>query len=147
MKLRVLQQNVNLQDLEYISMAGLKFCYKIILFYSMHVTISGSPTGLEYIELQSRSVTLRWEQLNTAERCSPPILYSVRVTVVAGQQQQRLCNAQQLMESNTTNTHAIITGLCPYSRYSISIKACTEHGDVCGSYSSSLSVRTLEDGM
>ena len=115
----------------------------------MHVIFSGSPTGLEYIELRSRSVALRWEQLNTAERCNPPILYSVKVTVVAGQQQQQqgLCNAQQLMEFNTTNTHAIITGLCPYSRYEISIKACTEHGDVCGSYSSSLSVRTLEDGM
>ena len=117
-----------------------------MIFCSMHVTISGSPTGLEYTELQSRSVTLQWEQLNTAERCNPPILYSVRV--VAGQQQQQgLCNGQRLMESTTTNTHAIITGLCPHFRYEMSIKACTEHGDVCGSYSSSLSVRTLEDGM
>ena len=112
----------------------------------MYVTVSGIPTGLEYIELQSRSVILQWEQLNTAERCSPPILYSVRVE--AGQQQQQgLCNAQQLMESNTINTHTTITGLCPHSQYRISVKACTEAGDVCGAYSSPLSVHTLEDGM
>ena len=119
-----------------------------ILLCSMHVTISGSPT-VEHVEPRSRSVVLQWEQLNTAERCNPPILYSVRVRVVAGQQQQQqgLCNAQQLMEFNTTNTHTIITELCPYSQYEISIKACTEDGDVCGHYSSSLSVRTLEDGM
>jgi hypothetical protein len=89
-------------------------------------------------------VTLQWEQLNTAERCSPPILYSVRVEA---QQQQELCNAQQQMEFSTTNTYTIITGLCPHSLYRISVKACNEVANVCGEYSSSLLVRTLEDGI
>jgi hypothetical protein len=107
-------------------------------------TVSRIPTGLEYIELRSRSMTLQWEQLNTTGRCSPPILYSVRVEA---QQQHELCNAQQRMEFNTINTYAVITGLCPHSLYEISVKACTEVADVCGEYSSSLLVRTLEDGI
>jgi hypothetical protein len=109
----------------------------------MH-TVSEIPTGLGYIELRSRSVTLLWEQLNTSERCSPPILYSVQVEA---QQQQELCNAQQRMESNTTNTNAVITGLCPHSLYIISVKACNEVANMCGEYSSSLVVHTLEDGI
>lgn len=111
--------------------------YMIFVSY----TISGAPTGLEYIELQSQSVTLQWEQLNTTEKCNPPILYSVQV-------EGHLCNEQQRNEFNTTNTHIIITGLCPHSSYSISVKACTElNTDECGAYSATLSVRTLEDGM
>ena len=108
--------------------------YMIFVSY----TISGVPTGLEYIELQSQSVTLQWEQLNTMEKCNPPILYSVHV-------EGHLCNEQRRNESNTTNTHIIITGLCPHSSYSISVKACTELK--CGANSATLSVRTLEDGM
>ena len=95
---------------------------------------------MEYIELQSQSVTLQWEELNTTERCNPPILYSVKVEA-----QQLRCSGQQRIESNTTNTHTIITGLCPYSSYRISVKACTN--TVCGEYSSSLLVHTLEDGV
>jgi hypothetical protein len=131
---------------EYTTLAAIMYSWQdlvVITFCSMH-TVSGIPTGLDYIELQSRSVTLLWEQLSTTERCSPLILYSVRVEA---QQQQELCNAQQQMELNTTNTNAVITGLCPHSLYRISVKACTEVANMCGEYSSSLVVCTLEDGM
>ena len=104
--------------------------------------VLGIPT---HLDIQSQSVTLQWQPLSTGGRCNPPILYSVR----AEGRQLPLCNGQQQIESNTTNTHTIITGLCPYSSYRISVKACTNTNaaNVCGEYSNSLFVRTLEDGM
>ena len=101
--------------------------------------VPGTPTILGNV--QSQSISVKWQPPSTRERCNPPILYSVRVE---GPQQQLLCIGRQQMESSTTDTHAVIRGLCPYSSYTVSVKACTE--SVCWGYSSSLSVRTLEDG-
>ena len=99
--------------------------------------VPGTPNILD---AQNQSITITWQPPNVGERCNPPILYSVRVEG----RQQPLCIGQQQMESNTIDTYAVITGLCPYTLYRISVKACT---DVCGEYSNPVSVQTLEDGM
>ena len=111
----------------------------------MYAASSTVPTGLEYTGLQSQSITLRWEQLPTRERCDPPIVYSVKV--------EEYNVPQQIVYSdtiNTTNTYTIITGLSPYSLYNISVKACTNNigtANTCGLYSTMIRVRTLQDGM
>ena len=116
----------------------LQQCHDLSFFVCI---VPGIPT---HLDIQSQSVTLQWQPLSTGGRCNPPMLYSVRVEG----RQLPLCNGQQQIESNITNTHKIITGLCPYSSYRISVKARTntDAANVCGTYSRSLFVRTLEDG-
>ena len=98
-----------------------------------------APTGLGYTGLQNRSFTLQWDELPNRERCDPSFVYSVKVAMEGD-------NTPRLIESNTTNTYTVITGLCPHCLYSISVRACTNTMS-CGQYSGTIQIHTLEDGM
>ena len=104
----------------------------------MHIFICVVPTvvpvGLRYTALQSRSITLHWEQLPIAERGGPHNTYKVEVHGCRGSEQ------------TVTDTHVTIRSLRPYSICNISVKACTNI-DMCGPFSPYIQIQTLEDGM
>lgn len=120
------------------SVMGKTYSSHVMIIY-MHIFICVVPTvvpvGLRYTALQSRSITLHWQQIPTAG--SGPrnmISYKVKVHGCSG------------IERDTSNTHETIQSLCPNSVYSVSVKACSQI-TMCGSFSPEIQVKTLEDGM
>ena len=94
-----------------------------------------SPSNLRYTELQSRSINLQWDPLETQDTDSSNDTYTLRLSG-CGESQET---------TRFTNAYMNVSNLCPNSVYSISVRACTSNYG-CGMYSSSIQIQTQEDG-
>ena len=89
------------------------------------------------MEIQSKNVTLQWDELSTSEMAGPRNTYSLSVS---GYSPSPL--------SDLMNTKIPVRNLCPYSNYNISIKACNivREETMCGPSSPAIQVQTSEGG-
>lgn len=53
-------------------------------------------------------------------------------------------NNRAIVRADVTGTEVVLSGLDPYTSYSVSVQACTSEG--CGSFSDEITVTTLEEG-
>ena len=118
----------------------LSFAFNITNRYLMQITAPRkAPPNLRYTILQSRSVTLQWDQLPSSEFAGTFNTYTL--------------NAQGCSESQptttirtyNTTTNRIVLSVCPNSAYRMSVRVCTN--TFCGPYSTAIQVQTPEDGM
>ena len=105
------------------------------LFFSTAPLVA--PSNLRITELQSRTITLQWDELTASEIAGPQTTYSLSMSASG-------CFIPSLRElSGLTDTSIIVGSLCPYSTYTIYVRACNTW---CGPHSQAIQAQTLEDG-
>ena len=88
----------------------------------------------------STSISLQWEDLMACNSISPIVMYKVKY---APESRGRMTNTTV---NETRRKDILLTGLVPYTNYSIEVAAMNEEGKI-GPYSYRLSEETLEDCM
>ena len=91
--------------------------------------------------VNSTSISVQWEHLRVCSHVNDlPVTFRVQYATGTVQNMDK---ARELM---ATKTKVLLTGLTPYTNYSIKVVAVNEMGDV-GPYSYPVTIHTPEDGM
>ena len=97
-----------------------------------------TPVNVRVEEVSATNITVRWDDPRLIWlTCSGLAGYRVQWTAVPGGENQ-YHKAQGLSEAH-------LSGLTPFSKYSITVAAVNEEGQVMGPYSEPLIVQTDED--
>ena len=100
-----------------------------------------SPRNVAARIVSSTVISLQWDGLTPCSQVNGLIVeYTVQYTVVSSGLVQSINVAG---EWNMMSAQTSLTGLTPYTNYSIQIAAVNEHGDV-GLYSDSIIISTQE---
>ena len=103
-----------------------------------------SPRNVRAMVVSSTVISVQWEGLSSCTQVNGLIVeYRVQYTAESSGVVQ---NIDQTGEWNVTGAEASLTGLTPYTNYSIQVAAVNEQGDV-GLYSGPITRQTPEDGI
>ena len=102
-----------------------------------------SPCNVRATVVSSTAISVQWDGLSPCSQVNGLIVeYRVQYTAESSGVVQSI---DQTGEWNVTGAEASLTGLRPYTNYSIQVAAVNEQGDV-GLYSNLTMVQTAEDG-
>ena len=94
--------------------------------------------------MSSRVISVKWDFLRACNEVDndTSVNFTVQYTVESNGDRRKINETKQLM---TIAPDAQLTGLMPYTNYSIKVAAVDEFG-VVGPYSYAVNVQTLDDG-
>ena len=102
-----------------------------------------SPRNVRATVVSSTVISVQWDGLSLCSQVNGLIVeYRVQYTAESSGVVQSI---DQNGEWNVTGAEASLTGLTPYTNYSIQVAAVNEQGDM-GRYSDPITVQTAEDG-
>ena len=102
-----------------------------------------SPRNVRAMVVSSTVISVQWDGLSPCSQVNGLIVeYRVQYTAESSGVVQSI---DQTGEWNVTGAEASLTGMIPYTNYSIQVAAVNEHGNI-GSYSDPINGRTAEDG-
>ena len=146
--------SVTVSTLIRICMISVLIMLVIILFYSPLFTVTRmvfpyligaivSPRNVRAMVVSSTVISVQWDGLSPCSQVNGLIVeYRVQYTAESSVVLQSI---DQTGEWNVTGAEASLTGLTPYTNYSIQVAAVNEHGNI-GPYSDPINGRTAEDG-
>ena len=114
-----------------------------VAFSSSSADSTVSPNNVTAVTESSTAITVQWDGLIPCKEVNGVIVkYIVQYTAESSGVVQSIDHSGQW---NVTGAQASLTGLTPFTNYSIQVAAVNEQGDV-GPYSDSIRERTKEDG-
>ena len=112
-------------------------------FIFLNLGASVSPRNVRATVVSSTVISVQWDGLSPCTQVNGLIVeYRVQYTAESSGVVQSI---DQTGEWNVTGAEASLTGLTPYTNYSIQVAAVNEQGDM-GRYSDPITVQTGEDG-
>ena len=111
-------------------MYGQAICISILCVLLFLYVVPSAPTLLNVVASAPRNLTMIWEEPST------PNGKIIRYTVAV--------NNRALLIENITGMEFVLSGLLPYTDYTVSAQACTREG--CGSFSNEITNKTLQEG-
>ena len=102
-----------------------------------------SPRSVRAWPVNSTAIRVRWDGLTPCTEVNGHIV-SYRVNYTARNSGER-GSKDQLGEWDVKGAETLVTGLSPYTNYSIRVAAVNQKGDV-GLYSKPIVVQTAQDG-
>ena len=103
-----------------------------------------APHNVRVLATSSTVLLVEWEGLTPCSEVNG-LIVQYRVEYVADGATGEVSTTDQPGEWNVTRAEALLTGLSPYTKYSVRVAAVNELGDV-GLYSDPVTRWTLEDG-
>ena len=112
-------------------------------FIFLNLGASVSPRNVRVTVVSSTVISVQWDGLSPCTQVNGLIVeYRVQYTAESSGVVQ---SVDQTGKWNVTGAEASLTGLTPYTNYSIQVAAVNEQGDM-GRYSDPITVQTGEDG-
>ena len=110
------------------------------MVFSVSTGAAVAPSNVEAVVVSSTNISVQWDGLNPCRHVNGNItLYRVRYTKTDG-----VVRIKDEPGEYDMNMKILLTGLTPFTSYSIQVTAVNEEGDV-GVYSDPLTRQTLEE--